>query len=186
MILVILYAYNFRYPPRWTEEAQKSVLLLEQLFGPEFYEHCIIVFTYGDVFKKNQQRNIKAGRPEETFEDYIRKQSGELGTLVRKVSQRAVLFDNFAEGDERKAMVDKLMKLTDEVTSKTGKKYTNDIFKEAQKMRRENKSEKEMQSSIFTFMQNMVSEIWERAKKINVKDVLDVIKFFGFFKSLKA
>lgn len=66
-----------RYPVRWTDEANKAITQLEELFGDKFYKYGILVMTHGDAFEKKQKKRkkSKSGDKPETFEEYISKQS---------------------------------------------------------------------------------------------------------------
>ena len=109
-----------RYGNRFTDEEYKAVELLKSILGPNFVrDFTIIVFTYGDNFQKQNEKNRKY----DSFMDWCMKQTGSLQTLLQESNYRAVLFDNFKEEDEQ---VDAFFALID---SFDGKYYTNAEFK---------------------------------------------------------
>ena len=106
---------------------------LEVLFGKEFYDYAVLVFTHGDAFQAKQRKS----RSHITFQQYVESsivsdEQHPLGILVRKVGGRVVLFNNM-ETDEakRRAMVIDLIKKIDGNGKK--QRYGNHIFQKARR-----------------------------------------------------
>ncbi|CAG5129294.1 unnamed protein product [Candidula unifasciata] len=60
-----------RFPTRMTEEEKTTIELLKRVLGENILKsHCIVVFTYGDVFYR------KMAAKETTFDEWCKRQVG--------------------------------------------------------------------------------------------------------------
>ena len=85
------------------------------IFGKEFYDYAVLVFTHGDAFQAKQRMS----KSSMTFQEYVERDIWShnehfLGPLVRKVKQRVVLFNNMEMNEaKRRAMVIDLIRKID-------------------------------------------------------------------------
>ena len=118
---------------RLTAEERDAIKQLEKLFGKEMYDYSLIVFTHGDCFKLKQENS----KTPMTFEEYIQQDwhaGGEdsMGTLLKKVSGRAVLFSNFEKDPlEKRKMIINLAEQVGGIRQKMGRRYDNKLFEKA-------------------------------------------------------
>lgn len=94
------------------DQEQEDLLLLhdlKELFGDKFIKnHCIVVLTHGDKFKK--QVGKKQG-----FEAWCQEQTGVMEELFQECHHRVVLFDNTAR--QKQESVKKLLSLVQEMSA---------------------------------------------------------------------
>ncbi|XP_059168424.1 uncharacterized protein LOC131950339 [Physella acuta] len=130
----------FAYGVKMTKEEQKCIEMLTSLFGENILEeHVIIVMTKGDNLKKDN----------ESFSDWL---SGDQNKCFKKVlkacDNRCVLFDNKTE--DEKCMKEQLVILVNYIDSLGRVPYTNQMFKDAERMRAELFSDSILLDNIFT------------------------------------
>ncbi|XP_020796199.1 GTPase IMAP family member 9-like [Boleophthalmus pectinirostris] len=103
---------------RFTEEEQRSVELIQQVFGDKAADYSLVLFTYGD-----QLGNM-------TIESFTR-QCPKLTKLIQECNGRYHVFNN---KDWSCSQVPQLFeKIERMVTSNGGSYYTNEMFQEAER-----------------------------------------------------
>lgn len=121
-----------RFGSRLTQEEIDVIDYLKVVFGQNFVQkYCIIIMTNGDDFKYKQEE----GEIEESFETWCQQQEGAFKNLYDEAQGRVILFDNRnkecqeTQRNDLVATVDRLLQ--------GGRRYTNDKFKKAQRVREE-------------------------------------------------
>ncbi|KAK7334482.1 hypothetical protein VNO80_26239 [Phaseolus coccineus] len=119
----ILVVFSVR--TRFSEEEHATLRVLQTLFGQNFINYTIIVFTGGDELEYN----------EETLDDYLGQECPQpLKDILVQCDNRKVLFDNKTK-DERKRLeqLQQLLNLVNIVISNNnGQPYTNKTFVKSQ------------------------------------------------------
>ncbi|BFZ20017.1 hypothetical protein BsWGS_23056 [Bradybaena similaris] len=120
-----------RYGTRFTEEDKKTLEILIDLFGENYFKRLIVVMTHGDLFTFDMECE---GTPETSFDAWCDEQTGPLRQLFTTCNGRFVLFNN-REKDEVKmhAQRQKLIQLVRDVQRKEGK-FTRDTFYDAKEL----------------------------------------------------
>uniref|UniRef100_A0A2C9LU53 AIG1-type G domain-containing protein n=1 Tax=Biomphalaria glabrata TaxID=6526 RepID=A0A2C9LU53_BIOGL len=114
-----------KYSDRFTDENRKCIYIAEKIFGEDFLgKCCIILFTHGDLFDTNNKK-VKI-----TFEEWCRREQGELKTLFRKCKNRILLF---RKNDEDLEMNEKQIESLLEMTDTLDESYTNEKFEVAKR-----------------------------------------------------
>uniref|UniRef100_UPI0037E710FD GTPase IMAP family member 9-like n=1 Tax=Semicossyphus pulcher TaxID=241346 RepID=UPI0037E710FD len=103
---------------RFTEEEQKTVELLQQVFGDRAADYSLVLFTYGD-----QLGNTR-------IEDFF-SQSQQLSHLIAKCNQRYHVFNNTAPDSNQVRQL--LAKIESMVCDNGGTFYTNEMFQRAER-----------------------------------------------------
>ncbi|XP_056144841.1 GTPase IMAP family member 8-like [Lampris incognitus] len=119
---------------KFTEEEQKTVEILQLVFGDQAGKYSMVLFTHGDKLE---------GTPIERFY----RESRQLSHLVAKCSNNYHVFDN--KNRDRGQVNVLLQKVNRMVANNRGQFYTNDLFREAERVIQEetmrNKSENKQQ-----------------------------------------
>ncbi|XP_033488029.1 GTPase IMAP family member 9-like [Epinephelus lanceolatus] len=103
---------------RFTEEEQKTVELLQQVFGDKAADYSMVLFTHGDQLGQTK------------IEDFFRK-SQQLSHLIRKCNGRYhVLNNTLSDNSQGPQLLAKIVKMIGE---NGGTFYTNEMFQEAEK-----------------------------------------------------
>ncbi|XP_061740599.1 uncharacterized protein LOC133541294 [Nerophis ophidion] len=110
---------------RYTDDVNKAALNVANIFGEEALKsHTVVLFTRGDELKG---RSIK---------EYLRNAPADLKGLIKKCGDRYHLFNNEDPGNE--AQVGQLLMKVKKMAEKTATGfYTNDMFKKAEAIFRE-------------------------------------------------
>lgn len=103
---------------RFTEEEQKTVELLQQVFGDKAADYSLVLFTHGD----------RLGRTR--IEDFFRK-SQPLSHLIEKCNWRYHVLNNAIHNDTQVPQL--LAKIIGMVCDNGGTFYTNQMFQEAER-----------------------------------------------------
>ncbi|XP_044059536.1 GTPase IMAP family member 9-like [Siniperca chuatsi] len=104
---------------RFTEEEQKTVELLQLVFGNKAADYSLVLFTHGDRLKGTR------------IEDFFR-QSRQLSHLIAKCNWRYHVFNNTVSDDSQVSQL--LAKIVSMVCDNGGTFYTNEMFQEAEKV----------------------------------------------------
>ncbi|KAH9505584.1 Immune-associated nucleotide-binding protein 9 [Bulinus truncatus] len=114
-----------KYGERFTKENRETIEFLKKVFGENFIsKYCILVMTHGDLLDS-----------EVIFEEWIKKQKGDLANLVKECGNRFVLFDNRTEVKEKKeSQRNELLDIVNALIFQNCR-YTNEHFKLAQSAR---------------------------------------------------
>ncbi|KAK7883261.1 hypothetical protein WMY93_029435 [Mugilogobius chulae] len=103
---------------RFTKEEQRSVELIQQVFGDKAANYSMVLFTYGDLLGNM------------TIQSFI-SQCPKLTSLIRKCSGRYHVFNN---KDQSCSQVPQLLeKIERMVRDNGGSYYTNEMFQEAER-----------------------------------------------------
>ncbi|XP_061740605.1 uncharacterized protein LOC133541297 [Nerophis ophidion] len=117
---------------RYTDDVNKAALNVANIFGEEALKsHTVVLFTRGDELKG---RSIK---------EYLRNAPADLKGLIKKCGGRYHLFNNEDPGNE--AQVGQLLMKVKKMAEKTATGfYTNDMFKKAEAIFREEERKRSM------------------------------------------
>ncbi|KAF7219049.1 GTPase IMAP family member 9 isoform X1 [Nothobranchius furzeri] len=109
-------------PGRFTEEEQKTVDLLAQVFGEKATKYSMVLFTHGDQLKGKM------------IEEYFSR-SGKLSYLIQQCSWRYHVLTNTSENNNNNnSQVSQLLsKIKSMISDNGGTFYTNSMFQEAEK-----------------------------------------------------
>lgn len=106
---------------RFTDEEQKTVELLQQVFGDRAADYSLVLFTYGDHL-------------ECTVEDFVC-QCPKLSHIVESCDGRCHVFNNKKRNNNQVQQL--IEKIEGMVMNNGGSYYTNEMFEEAEKAIRE-------------------------------------------------
>ncbi|XP_059146431.1 GTPase IMAP family member 7-like [Physella acuta] len=112
-----------KYGERFTQENKKAVDVLKNIFGEEnLAKSCLILMTHGELFEMSHN--------DMSFDEWCRKQTGELSALFRLLTFKCVLFHNSTQDQEQKEkQFQQLLRFTDELDQS----YTAAKFQELKK-----------------------------------------------------
>lgn len=114
---------------RFTEQEENVVEKLEQIFGGDMKKYTMILFTHGDSLKGKSV-------------DQMIQEDSSLRTLVDQCGGRYHVFNN--EDLRNREQVRELLQKIDRMVERNGGTYySNEIYKEAARLRREGKGFKE-------------------------------------------
>ncbi|XP_067311109.1 GTPase IMAP family member 8-like [Pseudorasbora parva] len=116
---LIVFPVNMRF----TEQEQKIPQIIEMMFGQEVLKYSIILFTHGDLLEG------------QTVEELIQ-ENCRLRDLVDQCGGRFHVFNNKAQNN-REQVKDLLQKIDSMIEQNGGGHYSNQMFEDAQRFRRE-------------------------------------------------
>lgn len=117
---------------RYTEEDHKSVQHFVDIFGEKIFQYFIVLFTRKDYLDED-------GR---TLDDHVESVPPTLKTFIEKCGRRVIAFNNRLNGRERDDQVRELLSMIYENLEKNnGECYTNELYKEAEKLIKETEAE---------------------------------------------
>ena len=131
-----------------TTEEVDTIKQIEVLFGKEFYDYAVLVFTHGDAFQTKQ----KNSRSPISFQDYVgrhllSKNEQSLGPLIRNCKKRVVLFNNMEKNEvKRREMVIDLVQKID--GNGRWQRYNNHIFDKAREATEQGLPKKEVTKKV--------------------------------------
>ncbi|XP_014643132.1 PREDICTED: GTPase IMAP family member 7-like [Ceratotherium simum simum] len=106
---------------RYTEEEQKTVALIKNLFGKAAMKHMIILFTHKDELE------------DQSLSDFIAAADVKLRNVIQECGNRYCAFNNRAEEAEKEAQVQELVELVEKMVQNNGGAYfLDDIYKDAE------------------------------------------------------
>lgn len=139
---------------RYTEEEVNTVEKFVKFFGEGVYRYFIIVFT-----KKDSLHHHKM-----TLEEYIHTLPDTMKTLIGRCNNRYIAFNNWGNDNERKKQVKCLLGMIDGIISENGGMYySNDMYKEAEKMLK--KIEEEIERKRIEEHKKKIEEIEKKISK---------------------
>ncbi|KAG8524936.1 GTPase IMAP family member 7 [Galemys pyrenaicus] len=111
---------------RFTDEEQKTVALIKNLFGKSVMKHMIFVFT----------RKEELG--DRSLSEFIAESQVKLRSIVKECGGRCVAFNNRAGEAEKEAQVQELVGLIEDMVQSHGGAYFSDaIYKDVEKKLKE-------------------------------------------------
>ncbi|KAJ8345294.1 hypothetical protein SKAU_G00294870 [Synaphobranchus kaupii] len=124
---------------RFTEEEQRSVELIQNIFQSDAAQYTILIFTHADKLKR------------ESFQDFISKQDKKIQDLLERFDRRVLPFNN---GDsEDHGQVANLLEMIDHMLAHREKPYfTSQAFQN-------------MDKALAVFQQEHLEENWERIER---------------------
>ncbi|XP_023994843.1 GTPase IMAP family member 4 [Salvelinus sp. IW2-2015] len=136
---------------RYTKEEQNAVEALEKLFGPEASKYMIVVFTRGDQLQ------------DKTLQEVVLKGPAKLREAIQRCGGRFQAFDNTDSGRQNRSQVVELIKKIDDMLAANGGgHYTDEMYKEAEKMIKQQnvpREEAEKKEYPFTFLSALLTRI---------------------------
>ncbi|KAJ8345300.1 hypothetical protein SKAU_G00294930, partial [Synaphobranchus kaupii] len=96
---------------RFTEEEQRSVELIQNIFQSDAAQYTILIFTYADKLKG------------QSFQDFISKQGERIQDLLERFDRRVLPFNN--EDSEDHGQVANLLEMIDRMLAHREKPYFN-------------------------------------------------------------
>ncbi|XP_058617604.1 GTPase IMAP family member 4-like [Onychostoma macrolepis] len=118
-----------RVTDRFTEHEQQIPQMIEMMFGEGVLKYSFILFTHGDLLE------------EESVEKLI-KQNCRLRDLVQKCGDRYHVFNN-KDLNNREQVNDLLQKIDSMIEQNGGGHYSNQMFEDAQRFRREEEEQRQ-------------------------------------------
>ncbi|XP_058388917.1 GTPase IMAP family member 7-like [Diceros bicornis minor] len=107
---------------RYTEEEQKTVALIKNLFGKAAMKHVIILFTRKDDLE------------DQSLSDFIAEADVKLRNVIQECGNRYCAFNNRADEAEKEAQVQELVELIEKMVQNNGGTYFSDpIYKDTEK-----------------------------------------------------
>lgn len=138
---------------RYTEEELKSIDHFIKNFGESSYNYFVILFTSKDQMDHD---NI-------ILDDYIKLAPQKLRSFIEQCGSRVIAFNNRLTGAESDKQVEQLITLIDKNVEKNdGKFYTNEMYKEAEKVLQE--KEREIRKAN---QEEMAKELKKRIEEMN-------------------
>ncbi|CAL1546298.1 unnamed protein product [Lymnaea stagnalis] len=148
-----------KYGVRFTKQEKDAVELIKSLFGQDVLKKWgVIVMTHGDNFEMDNEDNDGT-----TFDDWFKKQTGDIQTLITECDNRCVLFNN-KEKDENKKRAQRHI-LMEKVKAVRHYPYTKDDFDKA-----ENERKRLILKSQIPLLQSETNDIVSRANEL-VRDI---------------
>ncbi|XP_058617331.1 GTPase IMAP family member 8-like [Onychostoma macrolepis] len=138
---LIVFPVNMRF----TEHEQQIPQMIEMMFGQEVLKYSFILFTHGDLL---EDKSV-----EELLEKNCR-----LRDLVQKCGGRYHVFNNKAQNNREQAN-DLLQKIDSMIEQNGGGHYSNQMFEDAQRFRREEEEQRKQQ------LEKKVQEEIEKVRK---------------------
>ncbi|XP_043981892.1 GTPase IMAP family member 9-like isoform X1 [Gambusia affinis] len=113
-------------PTRFTAEEEKTVEIIQKLFGEKAARYTMILFTHGYELKKGNIKIEKLLETSQTLKHIISQCS-----ILKKFKDKYHVFDNEVEDpDQVGGLVEKINRM---VQRNGGSFYTNEMFKEAER-----------------------------------------------------
>ncbi|CAA7033286.1 unnamed protein product [Microthlaspi erraticum] len=152
----VLVVYSLRN--RLTEEERSSLFALKIFFGSEIVDYMIVVFTNEDAFEEGGG----------TLDAYL-KNCPDFNEILEACNDRKVLFrnrENAPESQKAKQVQD-LLNYVEEIASKNGKPYMNDLSHEIQEneISFQEKQRKILEMKKGSFTEQDMSQMMENMKK---------------------
>lgn len=146
---------------RFTQEEQNTIDHFIKHFGENIYKYAIILFTRKDDLDE-EGKNIF---------DHLKTSPAQLQMLVKKCGGRVIAFNNRLKEDKQdaqaKQLIDEILK---NVKQNGGKYYTNEMFEEAEKIRKKREEEiarkaKEEHEKEFRAIKEAIAKMYETKYK---------------------
>uniref|UniRef100_A0A3Q3G660 AIG1-type G domain-containing protein n=1 Tax=Labrus bergylta TaxID=56723 RepID=A0A3Q3G660_9LABR len=119
---------------RFTEEIQKTVEKIQQIFGEEANKYSMVLFTHGDLLRGQPIEEILKER--QPIKEIL-KESEDLQELVAKCNDQYHVFDNnLSDSSQVTELLNKIRKITEK---NTGNHYTTEMFQKVERAIEEEK-----------------------------------------------
>ncbi|TRY53888.1 hypothetical protein DNTS_000568 [Danionella cerebrum] len=105
---------------RFTQEEERSVKLIQKMFGENSLQFTIVLFTRGDDLKQK------------TLEDFLGKTNSALETIIKTCGDRVQVFNNNLS-DDRTQVSDLLMKIEAMVKANGDSYYSCKVFRDLER-----------------------------------------------------
>ena len=113
---------------RFSPEEKRAIEVYLSMFGEGVYKYLIVVFTKVDTLQGN-------GKLKDKFENYLQNMPKPLEYLLQVCDQRCIPFNNAAKPRKRtKYFMSLLSLIRDTVKTNGGSCYTNEMYKETEKL----------------------------------------------------
>ncbi|XP_048039371.1 GTPase IMAP family member 8-like [Megalobrama amblycephala] len=156
----------FRVDDRFTEHEQQIPQIIEMMFGQEVLKYSIILFTRGDQLEDD-----------ETVEELIKEKSA-LRHLVQQCGGRFHVFNN-KDQNNREQVDDLLQKIDTMIEQNGGGHYSNQMFEDAQKFRREKEERRQREEEKRKQqVEKQIQEELKRTLKLEVQHESEFDKFY--------
>jgi hypothetical protein len=109
---------------RFTEEEQKTIEYINEIFGSDAGKYCILIIT----------REEEILNDDKTVDQYLQESEEPLKSLVAQCQNRHIAINNRSEQTERDAKVRQLVNIVRNMLKENKTPYyTNEMFKQAEK-----------------------------------------------------
>ena len=139
---------------RFTEEAQKTIDRLSDIFGGDVLKYCIVVFTNEDAITNNGM----------TFEQWLPEQTRQLpglASLINSCRGRCLAFNSYSRSASKlDRKVRQLVSMIDGmVAQNNGRIYTNDMYKKAEAEAREREEKIQREANELATVKNQLEDV---------------------------
>ncbi|XP_010263099.1 PREDICTED: immune-associated nucleotide-binding protein 8-like isoform X2 [Nelumbo nucifera] len=155
---------------RFSEEEEAAIRVIKGLFGQKIADYMIIVFTGGDLFDDDADKE---------FQDYLAECPKPFQEILQSCKHRVVLFDNKTKDEnKRNLQVSKLLSLVDKVIKENGgRPYINEPSIKLQESEMQGKEKEEAESKVLTGKK--ISIMQEEVHKPNDEKLYQVKQMVG-------
>ncbi|KAM4726202.1 LOW QUALITY PROTEIN: GTPase IMAP family member 9-like [Anableps anableps] len=119
-------------PDRFTKEEQETVKIIQKMFGEKPSRHTTVLFTHGDLDPWRSGSDLEA---DDVFIDTFISRSPALRNFISQCGGGHHVFNNRNKGPSQ--VRELLMKINQVVQINGGRYFTNKMFQEAERAKRE-------------------------------------------------
>lgn len=120
---------------RFTQEEEKSVWLLENTFGTDFFRYAVVLFTGKDNLDHHQRR----------LEDHLKQIPESLQKIIHNCDGRCIAFNNRDQGGGEEQVLLLLGMIHDIRRNNHGQYFTNKMYQDTEKILRKCEATIEME-----------------------------------------
>uniref|UniRef100_A0A672YWC1 AIG1-type G domain-containing protein n=1 Tax=Sphaeramia orbicularis TaxID=375764 RepID=A0A672YWC1_9TELE len=142
---------------RFTQEETQTVQMIQEMFGSAADKYSMVLFSHGDLLQKT------------TIEEFLN-DSPDLHELVERCNGQYHVFNN--EVEDRSQVTELFQKIRNIVQKNGGSHYTNEMFKEAERLIEEEKQrilmekEEEIRKDEEELKQRLRAEYREKLRRL--------------------
>lgn len=108
---------------RFTQEEEKSVKILTNIFGDDFFRYAIVLFTKKDVLEQEKK----------TLHDHLKEIPNGLENIIKKCSNRYIAFNNKDSHEEEQVLL--LLGIINDIKHKNkGQFFTNEMYQHTEEL----------------------------------------------------